>query len=172
MLFLYSLWVCRANMLFSTYTSMNYWLMKSEPEDYSIDDLKRDKKAPWYGVRNYQARNFMQSMKQGDTVFFYHSSCDLTGIAGIGKVASNPYPDASQFDKKGKYYEPRATKEKPVWMLVDVAFVSKFKNVLTLTEIRNHKALGSMKLLQKGSRLSVSPVSEKEFNYIMKLVKD
>lgn len=151
---------------------MKYWLMKSEPKDYSIDDLKRDSTTAWVGVRNYQARNFMRDeMKIGDTVFFYHSSCENVGIAGIGKVVSAPYPDETQFDKKSKYYYPRATKENPVWMLVDIKFVKKCKETLPLSEIRKHKALAKMKLLQVGSRLSISPVTEKEFEYIMNLVK-
>lgn len=146
--------------------------MKSEPADYSIDDLKRDKKTPWYGVRNYQARNYMKSMKLGDTIFFYHSSCDDVGIAGVGRVASKPYPDKTQFDKKSKYYEKRATIDTPVWMLVDIAFVKKFKKIVTLSEIRKHKALAHMKLLQRGSRLSISPVTQKEFEFILSLAHE
>jgi predicted RNA-binding protein with PUA-like domain len=146
---------------------MNYWLMKSEEEDYSIDDLARDKKVAWYGVRNYQARNFMRdTMKIGDLVLFYHSNGKPSGVVGVGKVCSLPYPDETQFDTKSKYYEKRATKEKPVWILVDVAFVKKYKEMLSIGEMRMRNALGKMALLQKGSRLSITPVSKQEFIYI------
>ena len=138
--------------------------MKSEEDEYSIDDLKRDKKAPWFGVRNYQARNFMRDhMKIGDLVFFYHSNGMPSGIVGVGKVASTPYPDSTQFEKKGPYYYSRATKEKPVWMLVDIAFVKKYKQILSITEMRCLNKLAHMVVLQKGSRLSITPVTASEF---------
>lgn len=150
---------------------MNYWLMKSEEADYSIDDLKRDKKAPWVGVRNYQARNFMRDqMKIGDLIFFYHSNGKPSAIVGVGKVASKPYPDETQFDPKSKYYYPRATKENPIWMLVDVAFVKKYTRMLSINEMRSIQKLQSMLILQKGSRLSITPVTNNEFAIIDKLL--
>lgn len=147
---------------------MKYWLMKTEPDVYSIDTLQKDKKTWWEGVRNYQARNFMQSMQVGDTVLFYHSSCEVPGIAGIGKISHTAEPDQAQFDKKSEYYEPAATKEKPRWFCSQVQFVKKLKEVVALEELRKHKALDKMVLLQRGSRLSVQPVSEAEFKYIEK----
>ena len=114
--------------------------MKSEEEEYSIDDLKRDKKVAWFGVRNYQARNYMRDqMKMGDLVLFYHSNGKPSGIVGVGKVSSKPYPDETQFDQKSKYYYPRATREKPVWMLVDVQYVKKYARILGLDEMRTTK---------------------------------
>ena len=142
---------------------MNYWLMKTEPETFSIDDLKRVKKEPWTGVRNYQARNNMKAMEVGDTVLFYHSSCPVPGIYGLGKVASLPYPDPTQFDKKSDYYDPKAKQDKPLWYLVDVAFVEKWSVPVTLAAMRANKKLATMVTLQPGSRLSVTPVTEKEF---------
>ncbi len=149
---------------------MKYWLMKSDVDDYSIDDLKRDGKTAWVGVRNFQARNFMQGgMRVGDMVLFYHSNADPSGVAGIGKVVSKPYPDSSQFDKKGKYYEPRATKAKPVWFLVDVSFVKKFKRFISIGELRANLKLKNMKTLQSGSRLSITPLTKQEFEVTEKL---
>lgn len=146
---------------------MQYWLMKSEEEEYSIDDLKRDKKVAWFGVRNYQARNFIRDhMKKGDLVFFYHSNGKPSGIVGVGKVVSLPYPDSTQFDTNSPYYDPRATMKKPIWMLVDIAFVKKYKHMLSINEMRASHKLSNMMLLQKGSRLSITPVSEKDFMYI------
>lgn len=144
--------------------TVNYWLIKSEPSTYSIDDLKKDKKTAWTGVRNFQARNYMRQMKPGDHVLFYHSSCPVPGIYGIAKVASLPYPDPTQFDTKSDYFEPRATKEKPVWDLVDVAFVKKLKEPISLAALRGNPKLKDMMLLQPGSRLSITLVSENEFN--------
>lgn len=142
--------------------------MKTEPSTYSIDDLKRDRKTPWSGVRNFQARNFMRDgMRVGDRVLFYHSSVDPAGVAGLAKVASKPYPDPTQFDRESPYFEPRATKEKPVWFLVDVAFVKKLKRLIPLFELRAMPALRKMTLLQRGSRLSVQPVTAAEFKAIL-----
>lgn len=139
---------------------MNYWLMKSEPDVYSIDDLARDGKTMWDGVRNYQARNFMRDqMRAGDLVFFYHSNAEPAGIAGIAKVVGKPYPDPTAFDKKDIHFDPKSKKEAPTWYLVDVAFVKKLKKFLALDEIKKIKGLEGMLLLQKGSRLSVQPVS-------------
>lgn len=140
--------------------------MKSEPESYGIDHLKADKKTAWTGVRNFQARNYMQQMQLGDEILFYHSSCAVPGVYGIAKVASAPYPDPSQFEKGGHYYEPRATKEKPVWYLVDIAFVKKLKEPITLPQIRQNPKLSKMMILQPGSRLSVTPVAEEHYEEI------
>ena len=144
--------------------SKKYWLMKSEPESYSIDTLKADKKTAWTGVRNFQARNFMRDdMQIGDGVLFYHSSCKVPGVYGLAKVFSTPYPDPTQFDTKSHYHEPRATKEKPVWYLVDIALVKKLKEPVTLSKIRAVPKLRSMTILKPGSRLSITPVSSEEF---------
>jgi predicted RNA-binding protein with PUA-like domain len=146
---------------------MNYWLMKSEEEEYSIDDLKRDDKVAWFGVRNYQARNFMRDqMKLGDMVLFYHSNGNPSGVVGVGKVVSKPYPDSTQFDAHSKYYDAKATHENPRWILVDVGFVKKFTRSVSLPELRTHKALAAMVVLQKGSRLSITPLTEQEFRYV------
>jgi predicted RNA-binding protein with PUA-like domain len=145
---------------------MAYWLMKSEPDEYSIDDLKRDKKSAWFGVRNYQARNFMRDdMKVGDLVLFYHSSCPEPGIAGICKIASKPLPDKTQFEAGTKYFDPKATVEKPIWMCVEVAFVKKCE-LIPLAALRDAKPLESMRILQRGNRLSITPVSETEWKHI------
>ena len=150
---------------------MNYWLMKSEPDAFSIDNLKSKKKSGWDGVRNYQARNFMRDdMKLGDLVLFYHSSCEVPGVAGLAKVSKTSHPDPTQFDTKSDYYDPKATKEAPRWFMVEVEFVEKFDRVLTLSEIKNTKELDSMPLVQKGSRLSINPVTEQEFKIIKNLV--
>jgi predicted RNA-binding protein with PUA-like domain len=151
---------------------MNYWLMKSEPDVFSFSDLKsRPKKTePWNGVRNYQARNFMRDeMKIGDLILFYHSSCEIPGVAGIARVSSAPYADSTQFDKKSEYYDLKATPENPRWILIDVSFEKDLKNHVSLEEIRKHPELSQMRLLQKGNRLSILPVSKEEFNFIVKL---
>ena len=149
---------------------MNYWLMKSEPDVFSIDNLKTKKKSGWDGVRNYQARNFMRDdMKLGDLVLFYHSSCEVPGVAGLAKVSKTSHPDPSQFDSKSEYYDPKATKENPRWFMVEVEFVEKFDHVVTLTEIKNTKGLDKMPLVQKGSRLSINPVAPSEFKIISAL---
>lgn len=148
---------------------MKYWLMKSEPDVFSIADLKRDKKTWWEGVRNYQARNYMTEMQVGDEVLFYHSSAEPTGIAGIAKVSKVAAPDATQFDKKSDYYDEKATKEKPRWFCVEITFVSEFKNFVTLSDLRAHKSLADMVVLQKGSRLSVQPSDKKHFDIVKKM---
>lgn len=146
---------------------MRYWLMKSEPTEYSIDDLERDGVSSWFGVRNYQARNFMtKEMSVGDRVLFYHSNCKIPGVAGVAQVATAAAPDETQF-YPGKYFEPRATKEKPVWFCVDVGFVRKFDETYSLQEIRDNPKLSEMKILQKGSRLSITPVTREEFEEIV-----
>ena len=148
---------------------MRYWLIKSEPDAYSIDDLKRDKKAPWTGVRNYQARNFMRDqMKPGDRAFYYHSSCAEPGIVGIAEVASTAYPDETQFDRKSKYYDEAATREAPRWLHVDFKFLKKI-GPIPLEELRRHKALANMRILARGNRLSITPVDPAEWDYIVKL---
>ena len=148
---------------------IRYWLMKSEPVTYGIDHLEHDGATPWEGVRNYQARNFMMEMKKGDKVLFYHSVTAPVGVAGIAKVVREHYPDRTQFDRKSKYFEPRATDEKPVWELVDVKFVKKFKKVVPLATLRETKGLERMEILKRGSRLSVTPVTKKEFEIIVRL---
>ena len=147
---------------------MNYWLMKSEPDEFSIDDLKKKKSEPWSGVRNYQARNFMKAMKLGDRAFFYHSSCEPPGIAGIVEIARLAYPDPTQFDGKSEYFEPRATKDKPVWFQVDVKLVEKLPRLLSLDELRGMPALSGMVLLKRGSRLSIQPVTPTEWDAILR----
>ena len=152
---------------------MNYWLIKSEPDCYSIDDLKKDKKIPWNGVRNYQARNYMRDhMKLGDVALFYHSSTKLTGIYGVAKVVSKPHADVSATDPKDEHFDPKSTKEKPVWVLVDVSYIETFQRLVSIEEMRSHEELEAMVLLQKGSSLSVSPVTKKEFEYIKTLSRN
>lgn len=151
----------------------NYWLMKSEPDEVSIDHLaaRPDQTVPWFGVRNYQARNFMRDqMRLGDLALFYHSSCARPGIAGIVEVCSPPYPDATQFDPASKYFDPKATPEQPRWQLVDVRFQRKTA-LLSLDELRQHAALAGMRLLARGNRLSITPVSADEWHFIAGLLK-
>ena len=148
-----------------------YWLMKSEPDAFSIDDLARVGTEPWTGVRNYQARNHMRAMQVGDGVLFYHSSCDVPGIVGVATVASAPYPDPTQFDRKSDYYDPKATQEQPRWDLVDVSFERKLKRTIALNEIRGQAdALGEgFSLIQRGSRLSVIPVTAAQWKLLLSL---
>lgn len=147
--------------------TISYWLMKTEPGCYSIDDLQKDKVTYWDGVRNYQARNFMRDQMQvGDMVLFYHSNAEPSGISGIARVTKTGYPDPSQLDPQDKHFEPRATSKNPIWVVVDVQFVKKFKKLLELSFLRECPGLEKMALLQKGSRLSVQPVTEKEFKII------
>ncbi len=149
-----------------------YWLMKSEPDVFSIDALRASpgKKTIWEGVRNYQARNMMRDdMHKGELAFFYHSNCAEPGIAGIMEIAKQGYPDYTAFDPKEKYYDPDSDPDKPRWFMVDVRFKRKLKRVITLTELKGHKRLANMRLLQKGNRLSVMPVSAAEWKHILKL---
>ena len=148
-----------------------YWLMKSEPGDFSIDDLERVGIEPWTGVRNYQARNYMRQMQVGDGVLFYHSNCEVPGIYGLGAVASAPYPDKTQFDPKSKYYDGKATREQPRWDLVDVRYDRHLKRPLPLDEIRGHAdALGEdFALVRKGTRLSVLPVTAAQWKLLLSL---
>ncbi len=149
---------------------MAYWLMKSEPDVFSIDDLQKQKRSGWDGVRNYQARNYMRDgMKVGDLVLFYHSNAEPPGIAGICRIAREAHPDPSQFDRKSEYYDPKATTEKPIWLQVEVEFVKKFSEILPLDLLKKQKKLEKMPLVQKGTRLSVMPVTEKEWETIIKL---
>jgi predicted RNA-binding protein with PUA-like domain len=148
--------------------SDQYWLMKSEPDEISVDDVLAmpGKKVPWFGVRNYQARNFMRDqMKIGDGVLFYHSTCAEPGIAGLAQVASKPYPDAYQFDSKSKYYDPKSTKQTPRWMNVDVRITRKTR-LIPLPEMRLHAPLADMVILRKGNRLSITPVTAAEWQFI------
>ena len=146
---------------------MRYWLMKSEPAEFSIDDLVRDGFVPWFGVRNYQARNFMRDqMRVGDGVLFYHSTCAEPGIAGLAEVGKLAYPDASQFDPHGKYFDPKATPEQPRWFNVDVRIVRKTR-LMPLAEIRTYPELANMRLLQRGNRLSITPVDPDEWRFIV-----
>ena len=149
---------------------ISHWLMKSEPDTFSIDDLKQRKREPWDGVRNYQASNFMRDgMRKGDKVFFYHSNCAEPGIAGIAEVASDAYPDPSQFDPASKYFDAASSRDNPRWMLVDVKYVRKLKRVITLDELKAQPALVDMALVRKGNRLSVMPVGAQDWDFILAL---
>ncbi len=153
---------------------MKYWLLKTEPNTYSWEDLKKepDKTTTWEGVRNYQARNLIRDeMSRGDLAFFYHSVVKPMAIMGIVRIVREAYPDYFAFDSGHKYYDPKSTKEKPVWYMVDVQAVQEFKHPVTLTSLKLHPALQGMRLLQKGSRLSVQPVSPFEWEYICGLEK-
>lgn len=147
---------------------MAYWLMKSEPDAYSIDDLARDGREMWDGIRNYQARNLMRDeMAVGDDVLFYHSSCKEPGVVGLARVASEPYADPTQFDKNSKYYDSKSTRDDPRWMLVDIEFVRKLERLVPLTELKRNDALDGMLLLRRGNRLSIMPVDEAHWRTIL-----
>jgi predicted RNA-binding protein with PUA-like domain len=148
---------------------MRYWLMKTEPDEFSIDDLSKMKVEPWTGVRNYQARNFMREMKPGDGVLFYHSSCEIPGVAGIAEVATDAHPDPTQFDRKSDYYDAASRHEEPRWSLVDVKFKRKLKRVIPLSELKDRKELDGFALLARGNRLSVLPVSKPQWDFILGL---
>jgi len=151
-------------------TDMQYWLMKSEPDDVSIDDALAapEQTVAWVGVRNYQARNFMRDgMRVGDGVLFYHSSCAEPGIAGIAEVASTPYPDDTQFDPRSKYHDPKATRENPRWMLVDVKALCKTR-LMSLPELRVLPELADMQILRRGNRLSITPITPSEWRCILR----
>ena len=152
---------------------MRFWLMKSEPDEMSIDDLAKHPRrtSPWTGVRNYTARNFMRdAMSVGDLAFFYHSSCPEPGVAGIVKVASAAHPDPTQFDAKSDYYDPKSTRENPRWMCVDVTFVEKTR-LVPIAEMRAAKALDRMVTLQRGNRLSITPVTPTEWRAVLQLLE-
>ena len=149
---------------------MKYWLMKSEPEAFSIDDLQRVGREPWSGVRNYLARNFMRQMAVGDGVLFYHSNTRVPGVVGVAEVACDAYPDPTQFQKKSHYYDPKATREEPRWQLVDVSFKRKLSRIISLEELRGAgERLDEFELLRRGSRLSVMPVSAANWKTILSL---
>ncbi|HKA45786.1 MAG TPA: EVE domain-containing protein [Burkholderiales bacterium] len=149
---------------------MKYWLLKSEPSTYGVDDLARDKTTAWTGVRNYQARNFMRDeMRSGDGVLFYHSSCEVPGIAGLAEVSGSAYADETQFDRKSPQYDRAATREQPRWFNVDVKFVKKTRTV-SLDELRSQPQLRKMQVLRRGNRLSITPVTKGEWGTIIKLL--
>ena len=149
---------------------MAHWLMKSEPDAYSIDELERDEQEPWDGIRNYQARNMMRDkMKVGDDVFFYHSSCKVPAVVGLAKIASKAYPDPTQFDPEAKYYDPKSSPDNPRWMLVEVAFVRKTKRAITLKELKAHPGLSDFRLNMRGNRLSIFPVSKEHWDIVLSL---
>jgi len=149
---------------------MRHWLIKSEPDVFGIDDLAKVKREPWSGVRNYQARNFMwKEMKPGDLALFYHSNAKPPGVTGIARVVGEAYPDPTQFDKKGEYYDPKATKESPRWWLTDFEFVGKFKEMLTLESLKADTLLSEMMVCQRGTRLSITPVEPLHFKRVCKL---
>ena len=151
---------------------MKYWLMKNEPEDYSIDDLKRDKTEPWDGIRNYQVRNMIRDdMSVNDLAFFYHSNCEVPGIYGVMIINSKAYPDHTAFNKRAKYFDPKSKREKPTWLMVDVKYKRKLSRPITLTELKAHKMLSSMRVVQRGNRLSITEVSKPEWSFILKLEK-
>jgi predicted RNA-binding protein with PUA-like domain len=146
------------------------WLVKSEPDVFSIDDLKRDKRTTWEGVRNYQARNFLRSMAVGDRVLYYHSNCEVPGVVGIAKVVRAAYPDPTQFDPSSHYYDPTSNRADPRWSLVDVGFSKKLRRAVSLTELKDHAdELGDFPLIRKGNRLSVLPVSDHQFAVVVDL---
>lgn len=150
---------------------MAYWLMKSEPDVFGIDDLKRapDGTDHWDGVRNYQARNYMREMKKGDEVLFYHSNCKEPGVAGLATVAREAYPDHTAFDPEDPHYDPKSDPDKPRWFMVDVRYRRKLKRVITLTELKQYRTLKDMPLVRRGNRLSIMPVTKKQWDFIMGL---
>jgi predicted RNA-binding protein with PUA-like domain len=151
---------------------MNYWLMKSEPETFGIDDLKKRPKQtePWDGVRNYQARNMLRDrMKVGDQAFFYHSNCDVPAIVGIMEIVKAGYPDTSAFDPSDPHFDPKSDPKNPRWYRVDVRFVRQFKHIITLAELKSHQALAELPLVQRGNRLSVMPVTPQQWKFILSL---
>jgi predicted RNA-binding protein with PUA-like domain len=146
------------------------WLFKSEPDEYGIDDLARDKVEPWTGIRNYQVRNMIRDdMKVGDDVMFYHSSCAVPGVAGIARISREACPDPLQFDPKSPYFDARSSKDNPRWLLVDIEFVRKFARVVTLAELKQHPGLEDFRLNHRGNRLSIFPVTGQQWNVILML---
>ncbi|MEB4593607.1 EVE domain-containing protein [Candidatus Thiothrix sp. Deng01] len=149
---------------------MQYWLMKSEPDVFGIDDLQKVNVEPWDGVRNYQARNMMRDQMQvGDQVFFYHSNCEMPGIVGIAEIARAGYPDDSAFNPEAKYFDPKSDPQNPRWYRVDVKFMRKLKRTISLSELREQPSLTDMPLVRKGNRLSVLPVTGQEWSSILAL---
>ena len=153
---------------------MNHWLMKAEPSVFGIDDLAHAprRRTLWDGVRNYQARNFMRDMRLGDEVFFYHSNCAEPGIAGVMRVVREAYPDPTQFDENDPHFDPRSNPDDPRWSVVDVEFVRKFDAVVALSKLREVDALKTMRILQRGNRLSVTPVSNNHWKEICSLAEE
>ncbi len=149
---------------------MNYWLLKSEPSEYGIDDLRREVVDHWDGIRNYQARNMIRDdMKKGDLAFFYHSNCAEPGIVGIMTIAREAYPDHTAFDPKEKYYDPKSDTDRPRWFMVDVRYKRKLNRTISLKELRTHPKLADLALLRKGNRLSIMPVTQQQWKYILTL---
>ncbi len=148
---------------------MQYWLMKTEPDEFSFADLERKGREPWTGVRNYQARNFMRSAKVGDTVLFYHSNCDSPGIAGLATVSKLAFADPTQFDAKSEYFDPKSKPAEPRWFCIEVKFNKKFKNHVSLETLKATRELKSMLIMRPGNRLSVTPVTAAEFKQVQKL---
>jgi predicted RNA-binding protein with PUA-like domain len=148
---------------------MKFWLVKTEPETYSIEDLRREKRTLWTGVRNFQARNFLKAMVPGDEVLIYHSNANPPGVAGVGKVSAEAVPDPEQFQLKSEFYDVRATRQDPKWFSPQIEFVRILPTFLPLEALRKEPTLGKMVLLQRGSRLSVQPVTRAEFGKILKL---
>jgi predicted RNA-binding protein with PUA-like domain len=148
-----------------------HWLMKSEPDVYSIDDLRRDGTESWEGVRNYQARNFMREMAQGDLVLFYHSNAKPPGVAGVCRISRTAYPDDTQFDPKSEYFDSKSKKDDPRWSMVDVEFVEKLDELVPLQSLKDDPKLEGMRVTQKGSRLSVQPVDKKHFKRVLQMGK-
>lgn len=150
---------------------MNYWVMKSEPSVFGIDDLlqKPNQIEPWEGVRNYQARNFIREMCCGDRAFFYHSNCKTPGIVGILKIATDPYPDSTAFDPSNRYFDPRSTPLNPRWYRVDVGFKENFASVISLSDLKKNPLLKNILLVQKGSRLSITPLNKDEWDTILEM---
>ena len=147
-----------------------YWLMKSEPDAFSIDDLKKVKVEPWDGVRNYQARNFMRDdMKKGDLILFYHSNTKPPGVVGVAEVHREGYPDPTAFDPSAKYYDDKSDPDNPRWILVDVKYKKHFKRMVSLDDLKSEKKLEHMSVIQRGSRLSITPVLKVEFDHILKM---
>ena len=148
---------------------MQYWLMKTEPDEFSFAELQRRGREPWTGVRNYQARNFLRAAAVGDPVLFYHSNCPEPGIVGLAKISHDAYPDPTQFDAKSDYYDAKSTQADPRWSCVEVAYAAGFNRLITLPELRACAALAAMLILRSGNRLSVTPVTASEFKAICKL---
>ena len=149
-----------------------YWLMKTEPDAYSIDDLKREKKCRWDGIRNYQARNFMMNdMSKGDKVLFYHSNAKPPGIIGLAEISASAEVDITAFDQNSKYYSPKSTDEKPIWYCVEVKYVKKFKDLIPLDKLKTTKGLEGMLVIKKGQRLSIQPVEKKHYDKIVKIAE-
>ena len=152
--------------------TMNYWLFKTEPTSFGIDDLKKQKRTHWDGVRNYQARNMLRDeVRKGDLVIFYHSSCDVPAAVGIAEVVKSGYPDFTAQDKTSEHPDPKSTKESPIWYMVDIAFKKKFTNPISLQDMRTISEFSDMRLLQRGNRLSLFPVSQKHYQLLCELGK-